>query len=233
VLTVAPNGNRVLRTSGLFFGSYPRLDLNDNDLIVDYTAAAGNISPLGGWNHWNYTGIAGMIETGRGQNGWGIVTTHPDALGGLTTLGVGEASQVLGLSGSQTGTFAGQTVDATTVLVKYTLAADADLDGAVGFADLTRLAQNYNSSAGGSWAGGDFNYDGRIDFADLVILAQNYNKGDAPLAQAPAAPLAAASASSIEPSVLSGGRRRNDQIFNLAAPIRRPAPAAKAGRAIR
>ena len=44
---MAPGGNNVVRTSGLFFGYYAKLDLNDNDLIVDYASGAGNISLLG------------------------------------------------------------------------------------------------------------------------------------------------------------------------------------------
>ena len=183
-LTVAPNGNRVLRTSGFFFGYYPRLDLNDNDLIVDYTAAAGNISPLGVRNPYNYTGIAGMLETGRArENGWGIVTTRPDALHGLTTLGVAEASQVLGLSGAQTGLFSGQMVDATTVLVRYTYAGDPTLDGKIDVDDYVRIDSNVPLGTGG-WFNGDFNYDGKINIDDYVIIDSNIGIQGPPLSAA-------------------------------------------------
>jgi hypothetical protein len=146
---------------------------------------------------------------------------------------VAQASDVLGLSGLQTSVFSGQTVDATTVLVKYTQVGDADLDGTVGFADLARLAQNYNSSAGGTWARGDFNYDGRIDFADLAGLAQNYNRGKASMPAASATTLAPAMVSSTDPEVLLGRRRPSDRTFNHPAPVRKPAPVAKARRAVR
>jgi hypothetical protein len=195
VLTLAPNGNRVLRTSGLYFGyhsGYPTLNLNDNDLIVDYTAAAGNISPLGVWNRWNYSGITGMIQTGRngGQwNGWGIVTTRPDALSGRTALGIGEASDVLGLSGSQTALFSGQTVDATTVLVKYTYVGDANLDGMVSIADFITLASNFNKT-NAIYTDGDLNYDGQITIADFIDLAANFNKTLAASASQPQPPAA-------------------------------------------
>jgi hypothetical protein len=58
----------------------------------------------------------------------------------------------------------------------FVLAADADHDRDVDFADLTTLAQNYNT-AGKSFAQGNFDYDssGNVDFDDLVILAQRYN----------------------------------------------------------
>jgi hypothetical protein len=67
------------------------------------------------------------------------------------------------------------------VLVKYTLAGDANLDGAVNFADLLVVAQNFNHTLDThgnpiDWADGDFNYDGQVNFADLLLVAQNFNK---------------------------------------------------------
>jgi hypothetical protein len=53
---------------------------------------------------------------------------------------------------------------------------DANADGAVDFADLVAVAQNYNTSEPlMRWSQGDFTYDGSVDFNDLVALAQNYN----------------------------------------------------------
>jgi len=62
-----------------------------------------------------------------------------------------------------------------TITVKYTRLGDATLDGAVTFADLLVLAQNYGKTATATWDQGDFNYDGSVTFADLLALAQNYN----------------------------------------------------------
>jgi hypothetical protein len=92
-----------------------------------------------------------------------------------TGIGYAEASDVLPISGTQTATFCGTTVDGTSTLARYTLLGDATLDGQVGFADLVRLAQNYNGTDK-FWPDGDFNYDGAVDFTDLVKLAQNYNQ---------------------------------------------------------
>jgi hypothetical protein len=111
--------------------------------------------------------------------------------------------------GAGGGKFAGQDVDASTVLVAYTLAGDANLDGAVDFLDLAKLAQTYNTSVAASastWYQGDFNYDGTVDFLDLATLAQNYNTSLLPAAAIPGAPpdfqadLARAFASVPEPS---------------------------------
>jgi hypothetical protein len=90
--------------------------------------------------------------------------------------------------------------------MKMTIGGDANLDGAVGFADLVALAQNYNTLDGGAnWDDGDFTHDGNVDFADLVRLAQNYNRafGGEPVPGAPAgfeADMAAAFARVPEPS---------------------------------
>jgi len=107
------------------------------------------------------------------------------------------------------GVFAGQSVSGDAILVRYTLAGDANLDGIVDFNDLVKLAQNYNVADGTrTWIGGDFTYDGNTDFNDLVKLAQNYNSAlpGAPIAGAIAgfqADLAAAFASVPEPSALA------------------------------
>jgi hypothetical protein len=67
-------------------------------------------------------------------------------------------------------------VDKSSVVVRFTLAGDATLDGAVDFNDLVKLAQNYDIADGSrDWNQGDFTYDGNVDFNDLVKLAQNYN----------------------------------------------------------
>ena len=75
---------------------------------------------------------------------------------------------------------AGTPAQANQVVVKYTLAGDANLDGTVNFADLLVVAQNFNrSTTKGNpidWADGDFNYDNTVNFADLLLVAQNFNK---------------------------------------------------------
>jgi len=62
-----------------------------------------------------------------------------------------------------------------TVLVKYALDGDTNLDGKVDFTDLVRLARNYGRHDA-NWDDGDFNYDGTVGFDDLVKLARNYGR---------------------------------------------------------
>src|SRR5688572_31871526 len=88
----------------------------DNDMIIDYATA----SPLGVWNGSAYTGVTGMIASAYNFSAWdGYGLTSSAAHDGLTGLGVHEASEALGLTGSTT-TWGFFTIDATSVLVKYT-----------------------------------------------------------------------------------------------------------------
>jgi hypothetical protein len=64
-LSLGASGNRFFRTTGLFLDS-SKLNLHDNDLIVDYTGD----SPIGSWDGLAYTGITGMIQSGRNGGAW-------------------------------------------------------------------------------------------------------------------------------------------------------------------
>jgi autotransporter-associated beta strand protein len=148
-------GSAVLRTQALELSGGGVLDLGNNRLIVDF--APGDAAPV--------ADVRDDIRAGR------LIAT---ALGNLK-LGYTLASDALGLTGAQTGTFAGQTVDATSLLVGPTRPGDTNMDGAVDFNDLVRLAQHYNDQSGAApWYAGDFTYNGTVDFGDLVQLAQNY-----------------------------------------------------------
>jgi hypothetical protein len=110
----------------------------------------------------------------------GIVTTRPDAANGLTTLGVGEARDVLGISATQTAIFSGQTIDATTVLVKYTYAGDVDLDGTIDGDDYFQIDNGYSAQSL-RYFDGDIDYNGSIDADDYFLIDSNYNKAQTPL----------------------------------------------------
>ncbi|MEO6435625.1 MAG: Calx-beta domain-containing protein [Tepidisphaeraceae bacterium] len=169
-LTVASNGNRVLRTSALVVSSNSTLNLNDNDLIVDYSS----VSPVGIWTGGDYNGVTGLVKSGR------IVSST--ASGTITTLGVAEARDVLGITGNQTALFSGQTVDATSVLVKFTWGGDANLDGKIHIDDYGQI--DFNAGSSGSvfgWFNGDFNLDGKINIDDYGIIDFNIAAQGPPL----------------------------------------------------
>ena len=157
-LSVSSNGARVLRTGSLSVGSTSTLDLKDNDLVLDYSS----ISPVGIWTGSAYDGVTGMIKSGQ------IVSSS--ASGTLKTLGVAEARESRGITGSQTALFSGQTVDSTTVLVKFTWGGDANLDGTLNIDDYGRIDGNIATPGAFGWFNGDFNYDGKINIDDYGII---------------------------------------------------------------
>ena len=61
----------------------------------------------------------------------------------------------------------GQTVDATTVFVRYTYAGDANLDGIINGDDYFRIDSGFAASSTG-FIKGDFDYNGRIDADDYA-----------------------------------------------------------------
>jgi autotransporter-associated beta strand protein len=162
---VPAGANKVLRTNVLTLSGTARLDLNDNDIILDYTGS----TPM--------AAIRAALLAGRNNGAWngnGIFSSVAAAGTGLA-LGSGEAS-ALGLS-----SFDGQTIDSTTLLIKFTYDGDATLDGQVDVADLGRLASSWQSI--GPWTSGDFDYSNTIDVNDLGLLASNWQRGvGAPLA---------------------------------------------------
>jgi hypothetical protein len=91
----------------------------------------------------------------------------------ITTLA--DATHGLGYADNATlgrTTFSGQSVDATSVLIKYTLFGDGDLDGDADGVDIGKWATNFTGELGGSasatmnWSQGDWDYDGDVDGAD-------------------------------------------------------------------
>jgi hypothetical protein len=72
-------------------------------------------------------------------------------------------------------TFAGEAVDTSSLLVKFTYAGDTDLDGDVDVADLGNLASSWQTN--GVWTRGDFDYNGTVDVNDLGLLATNWQAG--------------------------------------------------------
>jgi hypothetical protein len=168
------HGDRVLRTSAVSISPTSKLDLTDNNLIVDYDEGGPSASPLGSWASSGYTGVTGLVARGYNYGAWdgggGLVTTIADALNGLTTLAATEASDLLGITGSQTALWNGQAVDATTVVVRYTYAGDVNFDGLVDGADYG-VIDNYVQFPGtNGYVNGDFNFDGVIDGADYGII---------------------------------------------------------------
>jgi hypothetical protein len=164
--TLAPGGTVVLRTASISLSGNAAIDLADNALIVDYPAPPAGATPL--------VTIAAALATGRAGGAWngpGIRSSVAAVVPGRS-LGLVESAEAFS---AFPASFAGQQVDASAVLVRYTLAGDANIDRRVDFDDLLRLAANYNTSGMPYPGRGDFNFSGKVDFDDLLALAANYN----------------------------------------------------------
>jgi hypothetical protein len=141
-----------------------RLDLTDNALVVDYSG----LSPL--------VTIANQLKTGYRNGVWvgnGIASSSAAAdPQHRTALGFAEAANLFSVFPA---TFRGQTVDNTSVLVRYTIYGDANLDGVVDTLDFNSLAANFGKS-GQSWSAADFNFDGVVDTLNFNNLAASFGQ---------------------------------------------------------
>src|SRR5262249_11782946 len=104
-------------------------------------------------------------------NGAGINSATAAATPG-TAVGFAESSVALGPSG---GTFKGQNVDGSAVLVRYVYSGDANVDGTVDTIDFNLLAANFSQS-GKLWQDGDSDFNGTVDTVDFNLLASNFSK---------------------------------------------------------
>ncbi|HYO09044.1 MAG TPA: ELWxxDGT repeat protein [Tepidisphaeraceae bacterium] len=161
----------VLSADQLEISNGGSLDVANNLLL---TRAA-----LGTWGGAAFTGVTGWLASGRNGGAWngsGIVTSMPAAASLQTSLAVVPASALLGLSGAQTALWRGQTVSASTVIVQYTYAGDADLNGRVDGDDYFVLDSHLARSASHKgWQFGDFDYNGRLNGDDYFLIDSNVN----------------------------------------------------------
>ncbi len=167
VVKIAANGTAtgvsVLNTTAPGTG---QLDLSDNHLIDHATG-------IGTWNGTNYTGLTGMVASGRNGNAWngsGVITSQSAAQGSnYTSIGIAKGSDVFPNTATETGTWAGQTITGTDTLVMYTYGGDATLDGKINIDDYIKIDNGIANGLTG-WANGDFNYDGKINIDDYTTV---------------------------------------------------------------
>jgi hypothetical protein len=129
------------------------LDLTNNSMIVDYTGPVGT----------QVGDVRNHLKNAR------LITSSGTA---TTRIGYGD-NAVLGKT-----TFAGQSVDTSSILIKFTYAGDADLDGDADGVDIGTWATNFTGELGGSgsavWTQGDWDYDGDVDGVDAGLWAQAF-----------------------------------------------------------
>jgi hypothetical protein len=135
---------------------------------------------VGTWTGAGYTGMTGLIYSGRnggvGPGNWGgpgIVTSQTAATtGNFTSIGIATAAQAKGIAATATAVWAGQTVTGSDTLIMYTYGGDANLDGKLNVDDYGRIDSNIGTSNAG-WYNGDFNYDGKVNVDDYGIIDSN------------------------------------------------------------
>jgi hypothetical protein len=171
---LATDANLVARAGSLTITQASRLDLADNAMIIDYPS--GGPSPLG--TPTTTGSIFALISSGYAGGAWNGsgITSSAAAADPRLAIGFGESGS---LFTSFPATFLGQSVDDSAVLMRTTLAGDANLDGAVNLRDFNRLAANFGASPR-PFALGDFNYDGTVEIEDFNILASSFGQALGP-----------------------------------------------------
>jgi fibronectin-binding autotransporter adhesin len=160
-ITTSAGFTSAMHQSALTIVSGAKLDLNDNDLIVDYATGAGaataaNIRSylISGYNGSGWNGATGIVSTAAANDG-----------SRLTALGYADAGDV-GLT-----TDDGVAVPSKSVVVRYTYYGDSSLDGKVDLGnDFDLFLQGFTSTNATSWELGDYNYDGVTDMTDFGLF---------------------------------------------------------------
>jgi hypothetical protein len=141
------------------------LDLLNHAVLV-------NNGSEGSWTGSAYNGLAGLVAQGRNGGNWGgagITSSVSASEVGYTAVGIARA-----------GTVPGNTADPDSILLRYTYAGDANLDGRINILDYTQIDQALAANLNG-WINGDFNYDGKINIEDYVIIDSNLSAQGDPL----------------------------------------------------
>jgi hypothetical protein len=168
---LAADGNRKIVTPSVSLNDNGKLDLTNNKLIVTNGS-------LGSWNGSAYTGVTGLLQSGRGDGSWngvGIITSQTNATTSvLTTLAIASADE-LGVT-----EWYGESVDFDDVLIAYTWGGDADLNGELNGDDYFFIDSNVaNSGSVFGYHQGDFDLNGEINGDDYFIIDGNITAAQA------------------------------------------------------
>jgi carbonic anhydrase/acetyltransferase-like protein (isoleucine patch superfamily) len=194
-----PARGGVLRVSVLSIAGSGRLDLADNDMIIDYGTGGSPAAAVRTWLAYGRLGLTPSLVT----------TTASPSPPHATALGYVDNTLV------QIPSFAGQALAAPfgQVLIKHTYAGDTNLDGQVTAADMVNIVANLGRS-GAQWFTGDLNHDGAVTLDDLAEVQAGLGAG------AVTGPLLAAPAKAATPSKAAPPAK-------AAALLKRPSPPRK------
>lgn len=152
----------------LTFGAGGKLDITNNDLIIDWTGGT-NLSSI----------LEGLVRTGYNGGAWngsGIISADAAARNAFGILVIDNANLA-----SPMTSFDNVAIPVDSVIVKFTHQADLDGSGDVTTPDKTIFDTNYGLYADTlteiTHAEGDMDYDGLMTFNDSQLFALSYNTG--------------------------------------------------------
>ena len=122
-------------------------------------------------------GVEGMVNTGYNGGDWlgKRITSSTANANRNFALAVSDNSR-LAIPFSSTRLFAGEAVDTTAVLVKFTHRVDLDLDGVITTNDATIFNSSYSEGGASRWGIGDVDFDGLFTTNDATIFNSYYNE---------------------------------------------------------
>jgi virginiamycin B lyase len=163
--SLATNGETILVVNNLSIASSngtptAKLDLNDNSMLITSDVSSANLSIL------RQQIVAGLNASGGTSALWagseGIVSTAANTRNNASyyRYSVGYKQE------PSDGTYGPESFVTGDVLVRYTLAGDANLDGKVTSSDLTAVL-NHLGESGASWVNGDLDYAPTVDLTSM------------------------------------------------------------------
>jgi hypothetical protein len=165
----------LLRTSLLSMSDQARLDLTDNSLILD-SAQADPTSQL--------AALSSFIASARNAGAW-------NAPGVSSSVASGDSTRLSGLAillnANPAGNpihaaFAGEAVDADSILLRYTYNGDVDLNGSVDADDYFAVDSGFSAAATG-YQNGDLDFSGAVDADDYFLIDSAFAGQSSPLAE--------------------------------------------------
>ena len=205
--SITLNGNVSLKTNSLAIAQvgatyYGGIDLTTNALIVEATDPVDKAAK-----------IATLLQAvAQAQNGSNNTWT---GIGGITSSTVAaDSTHTLGLALADNAsfgytTFAGQSVDANSLIVVAAHVGDVTLDGRIDIQDLNAVTSHWQQS-GALWSDGDTTGpqgipDGIVDIQDLNAVTSNwqYGTGNSPASTPALSPQSSAFTTSSVPEPTS------------------------------
>ncbi len=171
---------QTLRTAALSIGPDAKLDVGSRAVILQSTAGAKLA---------DFASIRSQIRSGRDGGTWsgsGIVSSTAAADASHNT----NLAAIVNDRGNGTlvrNELGGQSVDADTILIKFTYSGDADLNGAINSDDFALIYAGFASQpASPNWYTGDFDYSDAVGPDDYFLIDKAFSGQASTLSQSPA-----------------------------------------------